>query len=136
MCHFRINSFIVIRCCNGDNIVSILTSKMFGSGVASKRHMGFWCLGIMKEAQKWCADTLVLPRVDAAIANERGVGTHKDFPSVLSIILSNLVHLSAARSFLRTYNFSHPIHCLSTTFFPSITDAQLADCRYNALPKT
>ena len=82
--------------------MNIITSKFFGSGAATKRNMGYWCLALMKEVQKWCSDTLLSHRVDAVLQNERGIGAHKDFGPLLLLVLDNLRHLS---SLTRVKNF-------------------------------
>ncbi len=108
-----------------------MSSKFFGSGNgASNRSMAYWALAIFKEVEKWTANTIIGSSVADVLKNQtRGILAHRDFVRVLDTVLSHPPHLNTARAFLAQYNRTHLLHVISSAFFPSVTDTQIAECR-------
>ena len=119
--------------CNGQNICDIFISKMFGSGRGAQKSMGVWARELMKflsALESLQADSAILGRIEAVLKCTRSALQSEDFEPLLQAILCQVVHLAPARGFLTKYSRQHVLHVVSKTFFPQVTDVQVAQCRF------
>ncbi len=119
--------------CNAQNICDILTCKMFGSGKGAQKSMGVWARELMKFLKSKCSAVPALTsRIDAVLESSRSALSSDDFEHLLQDILRQAAYLPPARSFLEKYGKNHVIHVVSKSFFPQVTDVQVAECRCGA----
>jgi hypothetical protein len=116
--------------CNVQNICDIFTSKFFGSGKGAQKSMGVWAREVMKFLKGKCtADSTLRSRIEAVLACPRSALSSDDFEPLLQEILRQAVYLPPTRSFLEKYGKLHVLHSVSKSFWPQVTDVQVAECR-------
>ena len=116
--------------CNGQNISDIFTSKMFGCGRGAQKTMGVWARELIKSFRSLCStDESLMNRIEAVLKCPRSAIQSDDFELLLQTILSQANKLVPTRVFLLKYSRQHVLHCVCKTFFPSITEVQVAQCR-------
>ena len=116
--------------CNGQNISDIFTCKMFGCGRGAQKTMGVWARELMKYFKSICSDDeALLIRIDNVLKCPRSAIQADDFEVLLQTILAQAIKLVPTRVFLQKYSRLHVLHCVCKSFFPSITEIQVAQCR-------
>ncbi len=86
--------------------------------------MGYYALALMKHLKIHFETSLLGPKINQLLANERGLLQNKEFAPVLKSLLSVESIATCARDFLVQHNRTHALHVVSTTFFPQACDAQ------------
>jgi hypothetical protein len=116
--------------CNAQNILDIFTCKMFGCGRGAQKTMGVWARELMKYFKSLPIEDPLKDRIDAVLKWPRSALQCEDFDLLLQTILAQAKHLLPTRVFLQRYSRQHVLHCVCKTFFPQITEIQVAQCRY------
>jgi hypothetical protein len=121
---------VVWASCNPQNIIDIFTCKMFGGGKGAQKHMGVWAREFIKFFATICKDeSAICARIDSVLKDKRSALQCDDFEPVLQDILRQAKYFQPGRQWLIKHNRTNVLHVVSKTFFPSITDVQVAQCR-------
>jgi hypothetical protein len=116
--------------CSPQNIVDIFTCKMFGGGKGAQKHMGVWAREFMKFFATLCTDdSTIAGRIDCVLKDKRSALQCDDFEPTLQQILVQAKYLAPARQWLIKHNRTNVLRVVCKTFFPSVTDVQVAQCR-------